>query len=187
MVIGQLIGLIQYRISPKDGIKFIKCSSIAPALLEAFKDSDMIVPLSSTLTVDYSNQNPEIYSKTTPRIIGIEDNVNVIRSQQCPKRITVKTSSGSQCHYLIKKDNDIRKDMRMMEFGSFINRLLNRDKRSRQKALSLKTYAVICLDQMFGMIEWVERTSTIGEIVSNIWNRQDKLNPIRSKEKYSLQ
>ena len=76
LVIGQLIELIQIHVSPKDEITFLKCSQVAPALIEAVKNSEMIIPLSSTLTIN-SSQTPESYIKSVPKIIEIDDTINI--------------------------------------------------------------------------------------------------------------
>lgn len=177
-VTGQLIDLIKFGYTLEElkekKINFIKCSETVPDLIKTIKNSEMVTPLSSTLTID-SNMTPETYIKEVPKIIEIEDTIRVIHSQQCPKKIKVKSTNGFDYHYLIKKDIDLRKDMRMMEFGSFINRVLKRDKRSRQRALSIITYAVICLDQMYGMIEWVENSATLGATVIGMWKHLNLL------------
>ena len=60
--------------------------------------------------------------------------------------------------------------MRMMEFASFINRILRNDRRSKQRELSIVTYAVICLNERCGMIEWVENTTGFRSVIETIYN-----------------
>eukprot|EP00475_Leptophrys_vorax_P032402 TRINITY_DN49930_c0_g3_i1.p1 TRINITY_DN49930_c0_g3~~TRINITY_DN49930_c0_g3_i1.p1 ORF type:complete len:338 (+),score=81.80 TRINITY_DN49930_c0_g3_i1:151-1014(+) len=52
----------------------------------------------------------------------------------------------------------MRKNSRMMELNSVVNRLLNKDSESRLRKLYLKTYAVIPLEERCGIIEWVPQT-----------------------------
>ena len=43
-----------------------------------------------------------------------------------------------------------------MEFNGMINRLLQNDPAGRARKLRLRTYAVICLDEECGVLEWVQ-------------------------------
>lgn len=43
-----------------------------------------------------------------------------------------------------------------MEFNGMINRLLQKDPAGRARKLRLRTYAVICLNEECGVLEWVQ-------------------------------
>ena len=43
-----------------------------------------------------------------------------------------------------------------MEFNGMINRLLSKDPAGRARKLRLRTYAVICLNEECGVLEWVQ-------------------------------
>lgn len=43
-----------------------------------------------------------------------------------------------------------------MEFNGMINRLLQKNPAGRTRKLRLRTYAVICLNEECGVLEWVE-------------------------------
>lgn len=43
-----------------------------------------------------------------------------------------------------------------MEFNGMINRLLQQDPAGRARKLRLRTYAVICLNEECGVLEWVQ-------------------------------
>lgn len=51
--------------------------------------------------------------------------MTVFNSMQRPKRIEVVASNGRSYYFLCKKDDDLRKDARVMEFNALINRLLH--------------------------------------------------------------
>ena len=89
-------------------------------------------------------------------------------SLQKPRKVEFKSRNGRSYHYLCKKDEDLRKDMRMMEFATFINRILTNNRQCRQKNLRMVTYAVICLNEYCGMMEWVENTKSFRTIISKM-------------------
>lgn len=70
-------------------------------------------------------------------------------------------SDGRKYNFLCKHERcgDLRKDMRVMEFVSVVNRLLQRDPEGQRRKLRLRTYAVICLNESCGLMEWVENTT----------------------------
>lgn len=43
-----------------------------------------------------------------------------------------------------------------MEFNGMINRLLQKDPAGRARKLRMRTYAVICLNEECGVLEWVQ-------------------------------
>ncbi|CAM9977465.1 unnamed protein product [Laminaria digitata] len=58
-----------------------------------------------------------------------------------------------------ERNGDLRKDARLMEFNGMINRLLQNDPAGRARKLRLRTYAVICLNEECGVLEWVQVTT----------------------------
>jgi serine/threonine-protein kinase ATR len=105
------------------------------------------------------------------RIDHMNDEILVLHSLQTPRKIEIVADDGSIFHFLCKQDDDLRKDMRMMEFARFVNLLLAGDRRcrDRNRDLRLATFAVILLDEKCGIIEWVEGTSSLQGIVNNLW------------------
>jgi serine/threonine-protein kinase ATR len=46
-----------------------------------------------------------------------------------------------------------------MEFNGIVNRLLQKTSQGRKRKLRLRTYAVICLNEECGVLEWVPHTT----------------------------
>jgi serine/threonine-protein kinase ATR len=57
--------------------------------------------------------------------------------------------------FLAKPEDDLRKDSRVMEVNSLVNKLLSRDIEARRRQLRIETFAVIPVDEKNGLIEWV--------------------------------
>jgi len=56
-------------------------------------------------------------------------------SLQRPKKITVFGSNKKEYIFLCKPKDDLRKDCRLMEFNSMINKLLKKDPETRRRQL----------------------------------------------------
>ena len=68
-------------------------------------------------------------------VLAFQDDVLVLSSLQRPRKITVRGSDGFLYGLLCKPKDDLRKDQRLMEFNSMINRALKRDVESSKRQL----------------------------------------------------
>jgi len=114
---------------------------------------------SSSLSPFQSNQ---MYIRT------FSDQVTVSHSKARPKVISLTTTCGRLIKFLCKqeKDGDLRKDAHMMEFNVVINRLLQEDPDGRRRRMRLRTFSVICLNEECGILEWVNDTNTLRNVIS---------------------
>jgi hypothetical protein len=104
-------------------------------------------------------------------IAAVEDDVPVLSSLQKPKKLTVIGSDGVAQSFLCKPKDDLRKDLRMMEFTTMLNRLLSRDAASRKRRLYLRTFAVVPLTEDCGLIEWVPHTTGLRHVIQALYVR----------------
>lgn len=63
------------------------------------------------------------------------------------------------------QNGDLRKDARLMEFNTVVNRLLQKDTHGRRRKLQLRTYSVIILNEECGLCEWVPNTTAFRILV----------------------
>lgn len=65
--------------------------------------------------------------------LGMHDDIEVMPSLQRPKKLCFIGNNGRKYNFLAKPEDDLRKDARLMEFNSMINKLLkgNTDTRKR--------------------------------------------------------
>ncbi|KAJ1613406.1 FRP1 like and phosphatidylinositol kinase domain-containing protein [Cryptosporidium canis] len=112
------------------------------------------------------NQNSGI-SHDLITISGIEDIIFVLPSKQKPKKIGLIGSNGCTYYYLVKneKRGDLRKDMRLMELAQLLNQRMS----INGGDLSLRTFSVVPLSEVAGIIEWVPNVTTLGNIVMGEW------------------
>ena len=159
------------------------------------------------------------FNSESVRIISIMDDVEVLKSKEKPKKVTMLGDDGHAYSFLCKREDrggmctrvitniiasvmltfsqhvfsvifqnpkdvngffktilrifitsDMRKNSRMMEFCTVINRLfLNGSESRRRPALRLCTYAVLPMTEDSGVIEWVRETTTIRSILFKLY------------------
>lgn len=102
-------------------------------------------------------------------IAKFKDTVDVLSSMQRPRRLYLIGSDGLGYSILCKPNDDLRKDAKLMEFTTMIDQLLKKDYESEQRKLHISTYAVIPLNENHGIIEWVEHTRTMREILKTYY------------------
>lgn len=139
---------------------------------------------------------------------AFSDTVVVMRSKEKPKKVAIECSDGQTRHFLCKSERrgDLRKvrcwrvdprnqctcavtpahspppvlqDVRMMEFNTLLNRLLARDAEGRRRKLRLRTYAVVCLNETCGLLEWVPGTAGFRYCVGEAYQRRGLPEPMK--------
>ena len=106
-------------------------------------------------------------------IVKFEENVRVITSAVCPKKLVCCGSNGRKYNLLCKfeKKGDFRKDSRMMKLFTLINRFLQGDPEGRRRNLRMRTYNVTCLDEKSGLLEWVDNTMPIQFVIDGVYGK----------------
>jgi len=84
-------------------------------------------------------------------------------SLQRPKKITIFGSNKKEYIFLCKPKDDLRKDCRLMEFNSMINKLLKEDPETRRRQLckNIYIYNNICIINEFIFIFFINFIITI--------------------------
>ncbi|KAJ9633386.1 serine/threonine-protein kinase M1 [Knufia peltigerae] len=109
------------------------------------------------------------FSKEPITISSFVDEALVLSSLQKPRKLTIRGSDGILYNVLAKPKDDLRKDQRLMEFNTMINRFLKRDVDAAKRRLYIRTYAVIPLNEECGLIEWVDNLKTFRDIVLKLY------------------
>ncbi|KAG9780233.1 hypothetical protein KCU88_g3816, partial [Aureobasidium melanogenum] len=109
------------------------------------------------------------FAKEPVTITSFADEALVLSSLQKPRRLTIRGSDGNMYNVLAKPKDDLRKDQRLMEFNTMINRFLKRDVDAAKRRLYIRTYAVIPLNEECGLIEWVDNLKTFRDIILKLY------------------
>jgi len=107
-------------------------------------------------------------AQTEMYIQRFSETVDVASSKAKPKTVYLTTVCGKTIKFLCKqeKNGDLRKDARMMEFNTAVNRLFQADAEGRRRNLRLRTYAVVCLNEECGILEWVDNTAHLRHLIA---------------------
>ncbi|XP_030430358.1 serine/threonine-protein kinase ATR isoform X5 [Gopherus evgoodei] len=146
-------------------------------LVEEQTFSEVLIPLQSVMiptlpSIPGTHSNHDPFPGRWAYIAGFDDTVEILASLQKPKKITLKGSDGKAYIMMCKPKDDLRKDCRLMEFNSLINKCLRKDAESRRRELHIRTYAVIPLNDECGIIEWVNNTSGLRNILIKLYKEK---------------
>ncbi|XP_044288721.1 serine/threonine-protein kinase ATR isoform X2 [Varanus komodoensis] len=146
-------------------------------LVEEQTFSEILIPLQSLMiptlpSVPGTHSNHDPFPGCWAYIAGFGDTVEILPSLQKPKKITLKGSDGKSYIMMCKPKDDLRKDCRLMEFNSLINKCLRKDAESRRRELRIRTYAVIPLNEECGIIEWVNNTAGLRNILNKLYKEK---------------
>jgi serine/threonine-protein kinase ATR len=112
-----------------------------------------------------SSKHHRAFEDTQPTIAAFCDEVEVMNSLQKPRKIIVRASNGELYPFLVKPNDDLRKDARLMDFNGVIQKFIRRDAEALKRTLRIRTYAVIALNEDHGLCEWVKNTRPMRDIV----------------------
>ncbi|KAK7204263.1 hypothetical protein BZA70DRAFT_188222 [Myxozyma melibiosi] len=106
---------------------------------------------------DYSN---------IPKMVGISSKVYLASGLSRPKACSFTAEDGTVYKMLIKggKD-DLRQDAIMEQVFEQVNSFLQRNENTRRRKLRIRTYKVIPLSHMSGIIEFVQNTIALMDIL----------------------
>lgn len=128
----------------------------------------LVIPVASNLSIRIPtvatakfNAFPRLASITFD---GFDDVVNVFVSLQMPRQVTIRGLDQQPYRLMVKRD-DTRKDAKVVEFTTMINRLLLSSVEARRRNLHIANYAVVPLTENMGVIEFVTDVQTMKLIV----------------------
>ena len=113
------------------------------------------------------------FAKEPVTISAFLDDAMVLSSLQKPRRLSIRGTDGKVYNVMAKPKDDLRKDQRLMEFNTMINRFLKRDVEASKRRLYIRTYAVVPLNEECGLIEWVENLKTLRDILLKLYKERN--------------
>ena len=101
---------------------------------------DIIIPFQDSMTVTLPTDPAHLLShKPFPDNLitfsSFDDTIELMASVARPRKLVIWGSDGKRYRFLCKPMDDLRKDNRLMECTSLINRLLKKDVESRKRSL----------------------------------------------------
>ena len=90
----------------------------------------------------------------------------IFNSKQKPRKISLIGTDDKEYKYLLKSNEDLRQDERIIQVFTFVNSMLSIDKEASSKKLLIPIYPVIPLSNMTGLIGFLPNCETISNLIS---------------------
>lgn len=164
----------ELEIGMKCDIDCFYLENTSPQLFE-FKNSHLFVP--GTLKRN-TTKNYDI------RVACIDPVLKLLKSKRRPRKLSLFGSNGKEYSFLLKGNEDLRLDERMIQLFNLINDLFKTSKDVPSQALEIATFNVLPLSYDCGLISWVEGCDTIFELIKD-YRIKVKLNINHEKNLYS--
>ena len=158
--------------------KKVHLTHVSPALCSA---SSLQLAVPGTYV---SNQTLN-YSREVVTICSFATAIEVIASKQRPRKITMVGSDGANYHFLLKGNEDLRQDERVMQLFGLINACLENDRSTSSRNLGIVRYSVLPLSNNSGVIGWVENCDTLNQLVKQYRHSKDLKVNIEAKLRQS--
>ncbi|XP_052743299.1 serine/threonine-protein kinase Tor [Bicyclus anynana] len=120
------------------------------------------------------------------RIAHINTHLQVIKSKQRPRRLTIQGSDGKQYMFLLKGHEDLRQDERVMQLFGLVNTLLQADTNTYRHDLAIQRYAVIPLSPNSGLIGWVPQCDTLYNLISDYRDKKTNKMALNTEQQIML-
>ncbi|KAF8820201.1 hypothetical protein IE077_003445, partial [Cardiosporidium cionae] len=152
-----------------------------PDLWSLFSNSgevEILIPSENQLNICKANKWFSLDDQDTKlvKFQSIGTHTRILPSKQKPKLLTTRGTDGKFYYWLVKNERrgDLRKDMRLMEFGQYVNHLLKADPFCKKRNLQLKTFSVLPVSEVTGIIEWVSNVCTLRSLIHEELRRSVK-------------
>ncbi|XP_008051625.2 DNA-dependent protein kinase catalytic subunit [Carlito syrichta] len=109
------------------------------------------------------------------RIAGFDERVKVLVSIRKPKCIVIRGHDEKEYPFLVKGGEDLRQDQRIEQLFEVMNVILSRDAACSQRDLRLRTYRVVPMTSRLGLIEWIENTTTLKDLLLSTMSQEERV------------
>ncbi|OHT02706.1 hypothetical protein TRFO_30103 [Tritrichomonas foetus] len=115
-------------------------------------------------------------------IYSIDSVMEVIGTQQHPRCLYLNTTRGEHLKYLLKGNEDLRNDERLMQFFALSNSIFKQSRETRQTNSLIVCYDVIPITTLCGLISWVTGADTFHKMVVDARKQADENKEKEQKE-----
>ncbi|XP_045522064.1 serine/threonine-protein kinase mTOR-like [Pieris brassicae] len=120
------------------------------------------------------------------RISHIKSHLQIIKSKQRPRRLTIQGSDGRQYMFLLKGHEDLRQDERVMQLFGLVNTLLQADSNTYRHDLAIQRYAVVPLSPNSGLIGWVPQCDTLYNLISDYRDKKSNKMSLHTEQQIMM-
>ncbi|KAI5080746.1 hypothetical protein GOP47_0003929 [Adiantum capillus-veneris] len=132
------------------------------------EDSETSGSLMSTIDVFGSyNSFRQPDPSSLVKVVSFDQTIFSLSSKQRPKVLKVRGSDELEYKFIVKGGEDLRLDQRIEQLFEMMNAILHRDPSCSKRKLSIRTYAVIPVSRQCGLLQYVENTRSLDDIVKD--------------------
>ncbi|KAF9415043.1 hypothetical protein HW555_007199 [Spodoptera exigua] len=93
---------------------------------------------------------------------AFDNNFELVGGVNCPKKINCQDNTGRNHILLIKGGDDLKQDAVMQQVFTIVNTLLEKNPVTNKNKLHIRTYKVVPMSRLSGVLEWCEGTIPMG-------------------------
>lgn len=154
--------MMQLYVELENGLKKLDTVSLAKfsESLAAKRHFSLVVP--GQYTVEH----------TGPKIHYIDPTLHVLNTAQHPRSTHLVDESGKKWKFLLKGNEDLRLDQRIMQFFSLLNSLIRTNRLTSDFGVTIEQYAIIPFAPDAGLVTWVTGADTLLQVVYDFRNER---------------
>lgn len=131
-----------------ENFSHIYLENVSPLLLN-FNNSQLIVP----------------GTKKDVKIMKIHSVFTVLKSKRKPRKFSMIGTDGKVYNFLLKGNEDLRQDERVMQFLTLVNDLLINNVSIDTASLKIRTFNVLPISVNTGLISWLNDCETLSQAI----------------------
>lgn len=101
------------------------------------------------------------------KLVSFGQTLLCLSSKQRPKVLKMRGSDEKDYKFVVKGGEDLRLDQRIEQLFDVMNTILSRDSSCAKRKLSLRTYAVIPISKQCGIMQFVEDTCVLEDVIKD--------------------
>ncbi|KAH9308159.1 hypothetical protein KI387_036070 [Taxus chinensis] len=101
------------------------------------------------------------------KLMSFDQTLLSLSSKQRPKILKMRGSDEQDYKFVVKGGEDLRLDQRIEQLFDIMNTVLLRDSSCARRKLSLRTYAVIPISKQCGIMQFVEGTTVLEDVIKD--------------------
>ena len=149
--------------------------------IRMYKLSELSPKLSNMKNLCLAVPGTHVNANKVIRISSFSPLLWVVVSKQRPKILCIHGSNGESYNVLLKGNEDLRLDQRVMQFFKLINVQMKTAKIKTLKDIHIITYSIIPLSINCGMIQFINDSKTILALIRSYRILRDKQEDIEKK------
>ena len=126
---------------------------------------------------NYEWSEIDIPGAMSVKIESIQPNLDVLNSKQHPRRLVIVGTDGNMYTFLLKSNEDLGLDQRVMQYFKLVNLFVKSDYMLNSLNTILRDYAIVPMSPQVGLIQWVEGSDTISHLIEE-YRRSHDLDPL---------